>query len=127
MRENRMSGSMRGRWCLGMRRLVRHRRPKGAATDRPALQLLTPVLYSTLYRANCPISLEQLRNSWTEGRPVSFPSSGPLRLVWRSCWGCSAQGDSELCVAAPPAVSKPFAPSRFSLPGHLILPALPLL
>ena len=37
MRENRMSGSMRGCWGLDTVELVRHREPKGAGTDRPDL------------------------------------------------------------------------------------------
>ena len=34
---SRRSGSMSGRWKRGMAWLVRHRQPKGPATDRPRL------------------------------------------------------------------------------------------
>jgi hypothetical protein len=37
MRENRLSGSMSGRWKRSMAWLVRHRQPKGSVTDMPRL------------------------------------------------------------------------------------------
>ena len=58
------SGSMSGEWKRGTARLVRHRRPKGPATDRPSLNhRATPRLYGghktslrRLATINCPFT-----------------------------------------------------------------------
>jgi hypothetical protein len=46
VRENRPPGSMSGEWKRSKARLLRHRQPKGPATDRPSLNhRVTPRLY----------------------------------------------------------------------------------
>ena len=52
----RPPGSMSGEWKRSKVRLLRHRQPKGPATDRPSLNhRVTPRLYYTDLKLNCCI------------------------------------------------------------------------
>ena len=82
MREIRTHGSMSGKWKRSMVRLVRHRQPKGPATDRPHLNHRATLLDSTL-RART----DTRRSFPQKKRPVKPTIAGNLsanQLVYSS-------------------------------------------
>lgn len=154
MRENRMSGSMRGCWALDMAGLVRHRQTKGAGTDRPDLPsgyqaLLYPFRAEPRDFARAWLqffggpaarlaalpspcwALGTRRCSQFPRFPLSqYPALG-ARLSARGSW-LAARG-SRLCAAIPQSalrIERPAAPlllgSRFVARSSRLCPASPI-
>ena len=82
VRENRPPGSMSGEWKRSKVRLLRHRQPKGPATDRPSLNhRVTPRLYSVIFdsRSGCAARDDPL------GSGGRRPGSSPIHKMAVRC------------------------------------------
>ena len=70
MRENRPPGSMSGEWKRSKVRLLRHRQPKGPATDRPSLNhRVTPRLYLRTFKRVVTSSTAPIVTGWSDRLP----------------------------------------------------------
>ena len=112
MRENRLSGLKSGVWKRSMGRLLRHRQPKGPATDKhPLNHRATPRLHGRLTLVSCEEKSAESQQA---------PSPQPVPLPGRPLTSLPSPEDAkgQKCLNITGRVAGEFHPRALTEPGR---------